>query len=42
VHVANVYIGLSETLVPPFVNFGLLAAAWLVVAIGMMRRPHLD
>jgi hypothetical protein len=42
VHLSNVYIGLSEAFVPPFVNFGLLAAAWLLVAIGMMRRPHLD
>jgi hypothetical protein len=42
VHVSNVYIGLSEAFVPPFVNFGLLSAAWLLVAIGMMRRPHLD
>jgi hypothetical protein len=42
VHVSNVYIGLSEALVPPFVNFGLLAAAWLLVAVGMLRRPRLD
>jgi hypothetical protein len=42
VHVPNVYMGLSEALVPPFLNFGLLAAAWLLVAVGMMRRPRLD
>ena len=42
IHVANVYKGLSEALVPPFVNFGLLAVAWLLVAVGMMRRPRLD
>jgi hypothetical protein len=40
--VSNVYAGLSEALVAPFVNFGLLSAAWLLVAIGMMRRPRLD
>lgn len=42
VNLPNVYIGLSEALVPPFVNFGLLAAAWLLVAVGMMRRPRLE
>jgi hypothetical protein len=42
VHVPTVYIGLSEAFVPPFVNFGLLAAAWLLVAVGMMRRPRLE
>ncbi|MGB2717983.1 MAG: hypothetical protein WBC51_27600 [Vicinamibacterales bacterium] len=42
VHVPNVYAGLSEALVPPFFNFGLLAVAWLLVAIGMMRRPRLE
>jgi hypothetical protein len=42
VHVASVYVGLSEALVPPFVNFGLLAAAWLLVAVGMFRRPRLE
>jgi hypothetical protein len=42
VHVANVYKGLSDALVAPFLNFGLLAVAWLLVAVGMMRRPRLD
>lgn len=41
-NVSTVYVGLAEALVPPLVNFGLLAAAWLLVAIGMMRRPHVD
>lgn len=41
VNMANVYVGLSEALVAPFVNFGSLGAAWLLVAVGMMRRPHL-
>ena len=42
VHVASVYVGLSEALVPLFVNFGLLAVSWLLVAVGMMRRPRLE
>ena len=32
-------MGLSEALVPAFVNFGLLSASWLLVAAGMWRRP---
>lgn len=35
----SVYVGLAEALVSPFVNFGLLSASWLLVAIGMWRRP---
>ena len=42
VPMGSVYTGLSEALVPPFVNFGLLAGAWLLVAVGMMRRPRLE
>ena len=42
VNVSNVYAGLSESLVPMFVNFGLLAVAWLLVAVGMMRRPRVE
>ena len=38
----NVYLGLSEALVPALINFGLLAVAWLLVALGMMRRPAVD
>lgn len=34
----SVYTGLGEALVPAFVNFGCLAAAWLLVAGGMLRR----
>jgi hypothetical protein len=41
-NVSSVYMGLSEALAPPFVNFGLLAAAWLLIAIGMTRRPRPD
>ena len=32
-------IGLSESMVPLFVGFGCLTAAWLCVAIGLWRRP---
>ena len=42
VHVANVYVGLSEAFVALLVNFGLLAVAWLLVAVGMMRRSRLE
>lgn len=35
---ARVYMGMSETFVPVFVTFGLLAGAWLLVAAGMLRR----
>jgi hypothetical protein len=34
----NVYMGMSEALVPAFLNFGLLSASWLLVAVGMWRR----
>ena len=37
VHIA--FIGLAESLVPVFLGFGTLAAAWLCVAVGMWRRP---
>ncbi|MGH9309185.1 MAG: hypothetical protein ACRD1U_07415 [Vicinamibacterales bacterium] len=33
------YVGMAEAMVPAFVNFGFLAAAWLLVAAGMWRRP---
>jgi hypothetical protein len=39
---SNVVLGLSEALVPAFVNFCLLAVAWVLVALGMMRRPRLE
>jgi hypothetical protein len=32
--------GFSEALVPAFFNFGMLAAAWLLVAVGMLRRAR--
>jgi hypothetical protein len=37
-HMGRAYHGLAESLVPPFVNFAVLAVAWLVVAVGMLRR----
>ena len=30
--------GLSEACIPPFVAFGFLAVAWLLVAVGMRRQ----
>jgi hypothetical protein len=42
INVGSVYVGFAEALVAPFFNFGLLAVAWLLVAIGMMRGPRLD
>jgi hypothetical protein len=31
-------MGLSESLIPPFVAFAFLAVAWLLVAVGMRRQ----
>lgn len=39
---SSVYLGLSEALVPAFFNFGLLAAAWLLIAVGMLRRARAE
>ena len=36
--VSRVYLGVAESLTVGFVCFGLLAAAWLLVAVGMLRR----
>ena len=36
--VSRVYQGIAESLTVGFVCFGLLAAAWLLVAVGMLRR----
>ena len=33
--------GISESLTVGFVSFGLLAAAWLLVAVGILRRSAL-
>ena len=36
--VASLSQGLSESLTVGFVSFGLLAAAWMLVAVGLLRR----
>jgi hypothetical protein len=36
--VADLYRGIGESLTVGFVSFGLLAAAWMLVAVGVMRR----
>jgi hypothetical protein len=38
VPVAALYKGVAETLTLGFMCFGLLAAAWLLAAVGMVRR----
>lgn len=35
---SRVYQGIAESLTIGFVSFGLLAAAWLLVAVGLLRR----
>ena len=39
---ASMYRGIAESLTVGFVSFGLLAAAWLLVAVGMLRRVSLE
>jgi len=36
--VATLYRGIAESLTVGFVSFGLLAAAWMLVAVGGLRR----
>ena len=36
--VATLYLGIAESLTVGFVSFGLLAAAWMLVAVGGLRR----
>lgn len=36
-----VYRGLAETLTVGFVCFGFLSAAWLLIAVGMLRRGYI-
>ena len=36
--VASPYRGIAESLTVGFVSFGLLAAAWMLVAVGVLRR----
>ena len=35
---ASLYRGIAESLTVGFVSFGLLAAAWMLVALGVLRR----
>ena len=35
--VASLYRGFAESLIVGFVSFGLLAAAWMLVAVGQLR-----
>ena len=35
---ASLYLGIAESLTVGFVSFGLLAAAWMLVAVGGLRR----
>jgi type IV secretory pathway protease TraF len=36
--VASLYQGIAESLTVGLVSFGLLAAAWMLVAVGVLRR----
>jgi hypothetical protein len=38
----RVYQGVAESLTVGFVCFGFLAAAWLLVALGALRRDSVD
>jgi hypothetical protein len=40
--IASVYRGIAESLIVGFLCFGFLAAAWLLVAVGMLRRGNVD
>jgi hypothetical protein len=35
---ASLYRGIAESLTVGFASFGLLAVAWMLVAVGMLRR----
>jgi hypothetical protein len=39
---SSVYRGIAESLTVGFVCFGFLAAAWLLVAVGMLRHGNVD
>ena len=38
---ASLYRGIAESLTVGFASFGLLAAAWMLVALGVLRRQAL-
>ena len=40
--VASLSQGIAESLTVGFVSFGLLAAAWMLVAVGGVRRTYLQ
>jgi hypothetical protein len=40
--ISSVYQGIAESLTTGFVCFGFLAASWLLVAAGMLRRGDVD
>ena len=40
--VASLYRGIAESLTVGFVSFGLLAAAWMLVAVGGLRRTAIS
>jgi hypothetical protein len=37
-HTGVMLMGLSESLIPPFVAFAFLAVSWLLVTVGMKRQ----
>jgi hypothetical protein len=37
-HMGVMLMGLSESLIPPFVAFAFLAVSWLLVALGMRQQ----
>jgi hypothetical protein len=37
-HMGVMLMGLSESLIPPFVAFAFLSVSWLLVAVGMRRQ----
>lgn len=39
---SSLYQGIAESLVVGFVSFGFLAAAWLLVAVAVLRRGRVD
>jgi hypothetical protein len=41
VNLSAVYMGMAEVLTLGFVCFGFLAAAWLLVGVGMLRRTQI-
>lgn len=39
---ASIYHGIAESLIVGFVSFGCLAAAWLLVAVAVLRRGRVE